>query len=558
MKKTLRTRIAAALSIVALSAGTALVAAPAQAADDVCYPGMFTCKGDLGSGLGKYEVTVPGNFNGTMLLFFHGIRLGKGSPVLQSLKAAGIDYSSNPNYTAVTVPGLGDAWIGNGNVEASPDPKITAALLQKGYAVAGLGYGDNQGWAVQEAQAAGAAFIKKARAGYVWDLQRVILWSQSMGGLPALNLAENNTGVNAILSACTIAPSTNTLFAQALDAMFVLKTLGGLDLKLTYPAGPAGLAAAYGDLNTTLTFLGGIRANANALASTGLLARNVVLLAGLVAGLPEASANFDGITTGGPIAASQLSSISAMAENIGSAAVFATIARFEVESRIRVAGSLATGSANFTDNVNVSYTDLLSDEQRAQYETFLNLGGTEVLDKMLALLDASKGNDKVRLAANPAAVTAANTVFASWKGKPRVPTLLLGYEVDNLTQAGEVARYVNAAKKFAKPTKVKKGKKTITVPARTLVQALYADAPDDGWTVLGDATATAAKRTSGVGHCGGSSSLTGVQLINAVDALNTWVVKGDKAGTAAINAVRSNAALGFVTDSDYEPTLPKR
>jgi hypothetical protein len=327
--------------------------------------------------------------------------------------------------------------------------------------------------------------------------------------------------------------------------LYVLKALGGLDLKMTYAAGPAGLAEAYGDLNKVLQFLGTIRADANAVTSTKLLARNVVLLAGLIGGLPEASATYDGVTTGGPLAASQLNSGAAMAENIGTAAVLGTILRFDIESRIRVAGKIATGSANFTDNVNTSYTDLLSDEQRSQYETFLNLGGTNVLDQMLAALDASKGNATLRYAANPAAVAAAKATFPEYKGVAKVPTVLVGYEVDNVTQAGQVARYVELTQKATK-----KGK-------RPLAYAAYAAAPADGWTVLGNAAATAAKRTSGIGHCGGASSLTAQQHLQLIPALDNWIRRGNK-GIGGLLLTRNLGNFGFQTDPDWEPVAVKR
>lgn len=553
MKRNLmRSRFLAAIASLFLMVGVVTAASPAKADDlkFVCFPGMTLgqCTGDLGNGLGTYEVQLPDNFNGTLLLFFHGIRFGKNTPVLQSLKAAGIDYSGDPSYSSVTVPGLGPAWVANGRAELAPGGSLALAkaMMAKGYGVAGLGYGSTQSWAVQEAYAAGQAFVKMARSGYVFGMKRIIVWSESMGTLPALKLAETTPGINGMYSTCATPPSTEMAFSQALDALFVLKTLGGLDLKLTYSAGPAGLAEAYGDLNKVLGFLGAIRADANNVAPTKLLSRNVVLLAGLIAGLPEASASYDGITTGGPLAASQLNSSAAMAENIGAAALLATILRFDVESRIRMAGGIATGSANFTDNVNTSYTDLLSDEQRAQYETFLNLGGTNVVDTMLAALDASKGNEKARYAANPAAVAAAKATFPEYTGVAKVPTVLVGYEVDNVTQAGQVARYVDKT-----VAATKKGKAPLAV-------GMYAAAPSDGWTVLGDAAATAKKRTSGIGHCGGSSLLTGAQHLALMPALETWVRKGAKAGTAAISAVRLDSTLGFNPDPDWAPVPVKR
>ena len=547
-------RLVAALAVAALALAGAVTAVPASAGEKegICYPGenLEQCSGDLGNGLGKYRLLMPDDFNGTVLVFLHGIRFGKNTPILKSLKAAGIDYSNDPSYSSVDVPGLGPAWVANGKAELAPGGDALArAMMAKGFGVAGLGYGANQGWAVQEAYAAGQALVAKLRSGYVYGLKRVVVWAESMGTLPALTLAETTKGVSGIYSMCTVPPSTDIAFQQALNALYVIKVLGGLDLKLTYSAGPAGLGEAYGDLNKVLGFLGAIKADANTVTPTKLLARNVVLMAGLIAGLPEASANYDGITTGGPLLASQLNTSAAMAENIGAAALLATLLRFDVESRIRVAGGIATGSANFTDNVNTSYSDLLSDEQRAQYETFLNLGGTNVVDLMLGALDATKGKAELRYAANPAAVAAMKATFPQYSGVAKVPTVLVGYEVDNVTQAGQVDRYVQAT--AAVPTAVTKKHKL------PLAVGVYAAAPADGWTVLGNAAATAANRTSGIGHCGGSSSLTGAQHLALLPTLRTWLTSGDKAGLAELDAVRATSGLGFQSDTEWLPPAVK-
>ncbi len=547
-----RNRVLAALAALTLAAAGALAPAAAGVKEGTCWPGEVQdqCSGDLGNGLGLYALRLPINFNGTVIVFFHGIRFGRNTPVPQALKAAGIDYSGNPAYNSVTVPGIGATWIANGkpDLASGGSEALAAALMAKGFGVAGVGGGDTQGWAVQEEYNAGKALIDKMRTGFVYGLKRVMVWGESMGTLPALALEETVPRVSAAYVECAVPPTTTQAFQQALDALYVVKVLGGVDLKLTYDAGPAGLMQAYGDLNKVLGFLGAIKADANTVTPTKLLARNVVLMAGLIAGLPEASASYDGITTGGPLLASQLNTSAAMAENIGQAAVLATLLRFDVESRIRVAGGLATGSANFTDNVNTSYTDMLTDEQRAQYETFLNLGGTDVVDQMLGALDASKGNAALRYPANPAAVDAAKKAFPSYSGVARVPTMLVGYEVDPVTQAGWAQHYVD--KSAAAGAVTKKHKLPLAV-------AMYAAAPSDGWTVLGDAAATAAKRTSGIGHCGGSSLLTGAQHLALLPAFNSWLYAGDKAAAGEIAALRGTTSLGFQSDPEWVPAEVK-
>jgi hypothetical protein len=82
----------------------------------------------------------------------------------------------------------------------------------------------------------------------------------------------------------------------------------------------------------------------------------------------------------------------------------------------------ATDSANFNNNVPVRYSQLLSPEQRAEFEGTFTAGGPGLLDRMLGALDASIGSVTARFPANPAAVAAVNALPAAKPayGKPAV------------------------------------------------------------------------------------------------------------------------------------------
>jgi len=62
-----------------------------------------------------------------------------------------------------------------------------------------------------------------------------------------------------------------------------------------------------------------------------------------------------------------------MLQNVGGAAALGVMIRYDLEQKARLtAGIPADQSANFTDNVNVAYSKLLSDEQRGEFGDTLN------------------------------------------------------------------------------------------------------------------------------------------------------------------------------------------
>jgi hypothetical protein len=68
-----------------------------------------------------YRIVVPGNWNGTLLVYGHGYR----------------DKADHPGE------------VDNHNADVAPNAALANALLAQGYALSGSAYKDN-GWAVEE------------------------------------------------------------------------------------------------------------------------------------------------------------------------------------------------------------------------------------------------------------------------------------------------------------------------------------------------------------------------------------------------------------------------
>ena len=584
MKLSLRSRLVAGVAALVMVGAGAVVAAPARGEVVACHPGMtFGCEGELPNNLGKYDLRVPANFNGTVLVYFHGYKFSRNAAVPAGPLSALTGVETDPTYTSAVVNGT-RLFFGNGLAEIVPgnNEALIQTLLSQGYALGGVGYGANQGWATTEGVAAGNALIAKIRGGFVPTVRRVVVWGHSLGGLISQHIAETNTSVNGAVPICGAFANADGLMKMATDVMYVLRTVGGMPLRITYAAGPAGYVQATEDLTVVLGALRAIQASPTITTDAywtnvlnqpaagfqgvkGVPLRTLMLLTGLIAGVPEASATYDGITVGGAITSPLASTMLAMVENIGGVAVIGVLARFELESRARVAGQIPTGSANFIDNVNTDYVAQIDEIKLSQYEALLNLGPSlefkpDQLQSMLDVLNATKGVAALRLPAEPKAV-AAIAAMPQLTGKVRVPTISIHTEVDATTPAGNLLllqNKVRAHNRAARQAWIDGGRKGPR-PTALPFFGLYSDAPDDGWTVLGgalpDAAATAAKRTSGVGHCASGSSpvIAAGQMVAAINAVNTWLRRGETVGRQAAVALRNNAQLGMQSDRFWEP-----
>jgi hypothetical protein len=227
-----------------------------------------------------------------------------------------------------------------------------------------------------------------------------------------------------------------------------------------------------------------------------------------------------------------------MLQNVGEAAALGILGRYELEQRVRTnSGMAATDSANFNDNVNVQYGELLSREQRGEFGDTLNLGAVN-LNGMLNAIDATKGSTTLRFPANPVAVKVVQALPAP-KGIYANPTVLLTTSYDPIVAPANTfdyyAKLMASAKKAGTMAKVAQ---------------YYTMPPEDGYTKFAaggkspDEAASSAANVSGVGHCKFSLDNWGavtksVATLNALtNATTTAGIKKAKAigyGGPAVN-----------------------
>jgi pimeloyl-ACP methyl ester carboxylesterase len=376
-------------------------------------------------------------------------------------------------------------------------------------------------------------------------------WGTSLGGLIAATVAERNPKtVAGVLADCAPLMGPQQAFSGAMTVLYTWKSTIAPTLKV---ANYESYTQALTDLGTVLTVLGGYPAKTGVNSALGFPIAQSNMLGALMAGLPTKSTVYDGQTvnpafaTLGTLAAlsggyspasAGASTAAAMLQNVGAAAALGILGRYELEQRVRtISGMAATDSANFNDNVNVQYGELLSREQRGEFGDTLNAGAVN-LNGMLNKIDATKGNSALRFPANPVAVKIVRALPAP-TGVYTSPTVLLTTAYDTVVAPGNTfdyyAKLMASAKKAGSLAKV----------------AQYYTMPvEDGYTKFAaggkspDAAASAAANVSGVGHCAFSAGNWGavtksVATLNALTTATTQQqIKAAKAigyGGPAVN-----------------------
>jgi pimeloyl-ACP methyl ester carboxylesterase len=561
------------------------MASPASAAD-ACALGA-TCEGSLDGSTGPspFIIKMPENFNGTVMMYFHGVRIP--DPVPAGL-ARQLGLIGDPNYSPTAVPGLGQAipalqvdtaFVANNRAEAAPNDAVAANLLAQGFALAGPGY-SRQGWAPVEGVEAGENLLRYIKGGGIKGVKRTVVWGSSMGAYIASAMAERNPGkIDGVLPMCGALVSPEQLLSGGMTALFTWKQLLTPNLKVAnYAAGPVGYFQAVGDVLTVLSTLGGISGgtiNPSSLSPAGYPYLQANLLSGLMAGLPTKSATYDGDTINpafsqlglgaavaggyvpGPIPTGQSTAL-AMLENSAAAAVLGVMLRYDLEKRARTALSLtAADNANFNDNVSVRYSRLLSIEQRNEFGDILNASALVpgTLRAMEGKLDASLGDASVRYPANPAVVKWVNALMPI-KGTYTKPIVLMTTTYDTLTPDGNQGQYTALLENSYK----KQGKKA----GLNKIVSVYTIPNPDGYTRFGpgltrtpNVAETAAANTSGVGHCQFAKLDNGIQFTNAVATLNRLMNAKTQKQVAAARRLAFNTP-GVNNDRTYVPEPLKR
>lgn len=126
-----------------------------------------------------YEVVLPDEWNGTLLVYSHGYRNTQPVP---------------PDFAPIdTAPEPAPGW-------SNGDRALGQALLSQGYALAGSAFAAN-GWAVSEGVAANRALVEWFRTN-VAEPDRVIAWGDSLGGLISTMWGQENPEIDGVLAMC--------------------------------------------------------------------------------------------------------------------------------------------------------------------------------------------------------------------------------------------------------------------------------------------------------------------------------------------------------------------
>src|SRR5450830_387894 len=204
-----KSRIISMLSATAL-VSMMVVAIPtaAHAAEPQCNgnPIVNSCQG-VTSDSAPYVMQVPGNFNGTLVLYSHGYRYN-------------IDIPS-------TIPLIGGYKITNtpqpGPLVGGTDTSVIKYLLSNGFAAAGSGFA-RQGWNADSGVATDVELIGVFKKQFPTTIH-VVAWGESLGGFITQALAETHTElVDVVAPMCMAAGTVENELTMAGDFLWGMKT----------------------------------------------------------------------------------------------------------------------------------------------------------------------------------------------------------------------------------------------------------------------------------------------------------------------------------------------
>ena len=524
-----------ALTTAALVAALAVVIpTTARAAGPDCsgtalpkYPvyDVQLCKGTDQYGA-KYEIAMPKKFNGTLLVWSHGIRKNSNLPAIPVVAPKG--------------------YLVDNSAEIAPTPDIAAKLLKQGFALAGSGV-QTQGWNLAEQVLATTIVIDQAIATFP-AIDRVAAWGASLGGLSSQILAETNPGLVEAVAPLCLSDSALTEITMAGDFLWGVKTLFDPTIKLAnYSAGAAGYVEMVTDIGKVLTVFGTLSAaiKANPLAPTwpatstapatlkGIPVRSAVLLLGLISGISTQSTTFDSSSgPKGPLETSfglVISPALAVLENGAQAAILAVVANYDMELR--------AGGVVF-DNSKTNYAARLGDDGDVYAA---GLSGKTATAGMLGYLSAL--NPAAPRVAADASAVASMKALGEISGKITVPTITLAATADHITPPGATQYLINQYNSAIASGDSKKG----------LLVNIW-NKPADEYTKFDAAGSpiTPAKTTNGTEHC----NFTESQFMMIAKML-TDSAKSGKAPTAKTVAAAIKKDKNLFVDPNYTAPLLK-
>ncbi|MFM8353196.1 MAG: hypothetical protein ACKN9D_19270 [Actinomycetales bacterium] len=328
-----------------------------------------------------YEIVMPEEWNGTLLLYSHGYRSAQPVP---------------PDFTPVsTAAEPAPGW-------SSGNRAVGEALLERGYALAGSAYASN-GWAVADGVRANEELVEYFTS-TIGTPQRILAWGDSLGGLITAELAQEHDWVAGALPMCGVLAGVNPNFDLGLALATVMRTLVVPDLPLTEFDSYQNAMSDFQDAAQRILDAAGTENPEDNLR---------LLLAAALVGAPTQTERQDGSTARSQVAAS--------AEGILAGLAFGTVAREELQTRL---------GGNPSSTQGVVFADLLDGPTRTRLVQLAGeLGlrnGNELIDSWLAQLDASP-----RISPNASARAVAETLGAP-SGKVRQPTLVVHTGADPL------------------------------------------------------------------------------------------------------------------------------
>jgi pimeloyl-ACP methyl ester carboxylesterase len=320
-----RFRAVLGFALALLTAGPALgsgpAAAGATASDTAVYQGTIDGA--------EFRAEVPGNWNGTLILWSHAA------------------------YRFGFVPA---------EVELTNQPATKQWLLDHGYAVAASKYQPVSGWVVQQALHDQLELLSWFQQ-HVGIPRRTVAEGAQMGGLVSTLLAERHPGLlDGVVSLCGYQAGSVATWNLGLDFGFVVKTLlpGAADLQLAHVSDPDANWATARD--AIISALGSAQGRAR------------LALAGAVADLPPWSS---------PLAPQPTDLDSQLSQQAG---YYGTLLRFNVGSDRVKLEQLAGG--NPSSNLGVDYgAQLARSSQRALAEQAYAAAGLDLdadLDRLAA------------------------------------------------------------------------------------------------------------------------------------------------------------------------------
>ena len=489
MKISLKSRIVSVLAVTAL-AGTVVVGAPtaANAAPQCATASFVTQCAGVGADGAPYLMIAAANFNGTVLLWSHGIRPAIDIPA--TLAPVGPYTITNAAVPGPLVPS---------------DMSVVNKLVAAGYGVAGSGF-SRQGINATEALAANKELIATFKTKFP-TTKSVIAWGESLGAMHSQMLAEKNPElVDGVILGCPAANPQDALMAYFGDALWGFKALFDPSIKVGgYSTDPEiRKLEQHANIGKVLTLLvklqGGLVSGAwpdtsspagKALQAAGIPSRSALLTVGLMAGIPTRSKHVDG--TSGPTGQEELYPLAiapavAILENMGTVGVAGSL--------LIADGELLAGGKVY-DNTKTDYAARVA----ADADLFgFALSGNSAVAGILGALAATP-----RETADAAAVAKIPSLIGL-SGKISKPTIIFQAESDEYTPASVVQWYIDtyseqfAAEKMAAMTEAKKSRSYVA-PTNNLVTLWAKTAPKySKFTAAGTPDLSAAVG-AGTGHC---------------------------------------------------------